>query len=160
MIKIKIICIGKLKEKYWIDAFTEYKKRLTPFCNFELMELDECKINSNPSSFDIKLCLDSEGKKIISKIPPSAHLISLCIEGVELSSLKLAKYIENISVHETSEIIFIIGGSYGLSDFVKHQSKFLLSMSQMTFPHQMARVILCEQIYRAFQIMSKGKYHK
>lgn len=160
MIKIKIICIGKLKEKYWKDAFNEYKKRLNTFCNFELVELDECKIKANSSTSDIKLCLNFEGNKITSKIPSSAYSIALCIEGAELSSQNLAKHIENILINETSEIIFIIGGSYGLSDSVKKQSKFLLSMSQMTFPHQMARVMLCEQIYRAFQIMSGGKYHK
>lgn len=160
MIKIKIICIGSLKETYLKEAFYEYQKRLTSFCKFELIELNEYKLKNNPCDSEIKICINSEGDKILSKIPANSHCISLCIEGNELSSEKFAKHIEDISINKTGEIIFIIGGSYGLSEKVKKQSDFLLSISKMTFPHQLARIMLSEQIYRAFQIMSGGKYHK
>ncbi len=160
MIKIKIICIGKLKEKYLNDAFKEYQKRLNSFCKFEVIELDEYKIKNNPSDSDINLCINNEGEKILSKISKNSYSIAMCIEGKLLSSLQLSKHIENITINNTGEINFIIGGSYGLSEKVKKQSDFLLSMSPMTFPHQLARVLLCEQIYRSFQIISGGKYHK
>lgn len=160
MIKIKIICIGNLKEKYFRDAFYEYQKRLNSFCKFELIEIDEYKLKNNPCTSEIKICINSEGNKILSKIPAGSHSIALCIEGHEMTSENLAKYIEDTSINKTGEITFIIGGSYGLSDDVKKRSDFLLSMSHMTFPHQMARIMLCEQIYRAFQIILGGKYHK
>lgn len=157
---VNIICIGKIKEKYWTEAIKEYTKRLTPFCKFNIIELDEEKVNSNPNRTQIKAVLDAEGKRIISKLAKNSYVIPMCIEGKQLSSIELADKMSEIVLSGKSSIDFIIGGSWGLSDEVKGKADFKLSMSKMTFPHQMARVVLCEQIYRAFEINSNGKYHK
>lgn len=160
MVKIRLVCVGQLKEKFWQAAFNEYKKRLGAFCSFELVEVDECKIKNDPSSAEIAQCLEREGEKILSKIPGKSYVIALCIEGDGISSTQFAKHLENIFTNQTGEIAFIIGSSFGLAQSVKGRADFLLSMSSMTFPHQLARVMLCEQIYRAFGIMSGSKYHK
>ena len=160
MIKIRIICIGTLKEKFFRDAFNEYRKRLDAFCKFEIVELDECKLKNNPSHAEIQKGLEQESVKIFSKIPNNSYVIAMCIEGTEISSQKLANHIENTALNTAGDITFVIGSSYGLSQNVKDRADFLLSMSPMTFPHQLARIMLCEQIYRAFQIISGGKYHK
>ncbi len=160
MVKIKIICIGKLKEKFLVDAFNEYKKRLGSFCKFELIELDEYKLKNNPSNTEIQMGLNVEAEKILSKLGDNSYIVSLCIEGKHLSSEAFAQKIATVSTYQSSEIIFIIGSSFGLAEKIKQHSDLLLSMSAMTFPHQLARIMLCEQIYRAFQISSGGKYHK
>lgn len=160
MLTVNIICVGKLKEKYWKDACQEYAKRLGAFCKFSIIEVDEHKVSGNPSQSEIKAAIASEGKKILSKLSQGTAVIAMCIEGKELSSPDLSSLIEKYSVTGTSNISFIIGGSWGLSDDIKNIASFKLSMSPMTFPHQLARVMLCEQIYRAFQILSDGKYHK
>lgn len=160
MLKVKIICVGNLKEKYLKEAFLEYKKRLLSFCNFEVLEINEYKLGNNPSSAEIERAKFEEGKKILSKISTGACIVALCIEGKEMSSERLASYIDSLPVNGVSEVDFVIGGSFGLSEDVKQSAKLRLSMSPMTFPHQLARVMLCEQIYRAFQISSGGKYHK
>ncbi len=160
MLSVNIICIGKLKESYLRDAISEYSKRLTAFCKFQITELSEYKISDNPSEAEISTCLEKEGSSILAKIPKDSVCIPMCIEGRQLSSPELAKEFENISLSGKSSVTFIIGGSFGLSDEVKAQGKIKLSMSKMTFPHQLARVMLTEQIYRAFQINSNGKYHK
>lgn len=161
MIKINIICIGKIKEKYFTDAIAEYSKRLSAFSKFSIIELSEERIRSNtPNSAQINEVLQSEGKKILQKITPSDYVAAMCIEGKMLSSEELSKLIGSVSVGGKSTIDFVIGGSYGLSDEVKSRADFRLSMSKMTFPHQMARMILSEQVYRAFEISSNGKYHK
>ena len=149
MIKINIICIGKIKEKYFTDAIAEYAKRLTAFCKFNIIELSEERIKSN-----------IPGKRIMQKISPSDYVVAMCIEGKSMSSEELSKLIDNASVSGKSTVDFIIGGSYGLDESVKKRADVRLSMSRMTFPHQMARMILSEQIYRAFEISSNGKYHK
>lgn len=160
MLNITIICVGKLKENYWRDACTEYAKRLRAFCDFKIIEVDEEKISDKPSISQIQTTITQEGKRIISKIPANAKIISMCIEGKQRSSVKLAKEISDIAVNGYSNIAFIIGGSWGISEEVKSLSHIRLSMSEMTFPHQLARVMLFEQIYRAFQISIGGKYHK
>lgn len=161
MLKINIICIGKIKEKYFTDAIAEYSKRLTAFCKFSITELAEEKIRSNtPNESQILEVINCEGKKISQKISSSDYVIALCIEGKLISSEELSKKLDTISLSGKSTIDFIIGGSYGLSDEVKNRADLKLSMSKMTFPHQMARVILSEQIYRAFEISTNGKYHK
>lgn len=160
MLNINIVCIGKIKEKYWTQAIEEYRKRLSAFCRFSITELDEERIKNNPSASDIEKTLGAEGKRIISKIPKGSFTVCLCIEGQPISSEQLSKKVEEIALNGYSTINFIIGGSWGLSDEVKNACQLKLSMSKMTFPHQMARVILCEQIYRAFEISSNGKYHK
>ena len=161
MIKINIICIGKIKEKYFTDAIAEYAKRLTAFCKFNIIELSEERIKSNiPNRSQIDEVIFSEGKRIMQKILPSDYVVAMCIEGKSMSSEELSKLIDNASVSGKSTVDFIIGGSYGLDESVKKRSDVRLSMSRMTFPHQMARMILSEQIYRAFEISSNGKYHK
>ena len=157
MIKINIICIGKIKEKYFTDAIAEYAKRLTAFCKFNIIELSEERIKSNiPNRSQIDEVIFSEGKRIMQKISPSDYVVAMCIEGKSMSSEELSKLIDNASVSGKSTVDFIIGGD----ESVKKRADVRLSMSRMTFPHQMARMILSEQIYRAFEISSNGKYHK
>lgn len=161
MLRVNIICIGKIKEKYFTDAINEYAKRLTAFCKFTITELDEEKIRSNnPNKAQINEVIELEGKRILQKINPSDYVVALCIEGKMLSSEELSQTLDKASINGKSTVDFIIGGSYGLSDSVKRLAQLKLSMSRMTFPHQMARVVLSEQIYRAFEISTNGKYHK
>ena len=160
MIRVNVICVGKLKEKYLKDAIAEYTKRLGAYCKFTVIEVDEEKTNDDPNGAGISAILDAEGKRILSKTDRSDLVIAMCIEGKHLSSPKLAKYISDAAVGGTSTIDLIIGGSWGLSEEVKSRAKLRLSMSEMTFPHQLARVMLCEQLYRAFSINAGSKYHK
>lgn len=160
MLSVNIICIGTLKEKYLKDAVKEYSTRLTSFCRFSIVELPEYKLPQNPSDAQIEKAIEDEGKRIIEKISKNSYVIPMCIEGKTLSSEALSSKIDNVAIEGKSTVDFIIGGSFGLSDEVKKKGDFRLSMSPMTFPHQLARVMLCEQIYRAFQISTGGKYHK
>ena len=161
MLKINIICIGKIKEKYFTDAIAEYSKRLTAFCKFNIIELNEERIRSNdPNSSQIAEVIAAEGRRIMQKIGAGDYVAAMCIEGKMLSSEELSAALDKIALSGKSTVDFIIGGSYGLSDEVKKRADLRLSMSKMTFPHQMARVILSEQIYRAFEISTNGKYHK
>ena len=161
MLRVNIICIGKIKEKYFTDAVSEYSKRLGAFCKFSIIELPEEKIRSNtPNRARIDEVLLSEGRRILQKVGGSDYVFAMCIEGRQLSSEELSETLQNISVSGKSTADFIIGGSYGLSGEVKNRADLRLSMSKMTFPHQMARMILSEQIYRAFEISTNGKYHK
>lgn len=158
MLTVKLICIGKLKESYLRDAQAEYQKRLGAFCKIEVTELAEYRLPDNPSDAQIEKGLTEEGKAILAKA--SGTLIPMCIEGKMLSSTQLADRISKLALEGESTLSFIIGGSFGLSDEVKSRGSLKLSMSPMTFPHQLARVMLLEQIYRAFQINAGGKYHK
>ncbi len=160
MQSVNIICIGKIKEKYLTDAIREYSTRLTPFCKFQIIELDEYRLPDKPSDAQIKTCIEEEGKKILSKISKGSYVIPMCIEGKLASSEELSGIISNAGVSGKSTVDFVIGGSFGLSEDVKKRGNFCLSMGRMTFPHQLARVMLSEQIYRSFQIMTGGKYHK
>jgi len=157
---IKIICIGSLKENYLKDAITEYSKRLKAYCNFEIIEIPEYKIPKNPSKLTIEKALENESEKILEKINKSDYNIALCIEGKQFSSIEFSKIIDNTSINGFSTINFIIGSSFGLSKSIKEKADLKLSLSAMTFSHQITRVLLCEQIYRAFNILSGGKYHK
>lgn len=159
MLTVQLICVGKLKETYWRDACAEYAKRLAAFCRFSIVELPESRLPENPSAAQIGAALREEGEKILSAAKGGA-VIPLCIEGKECSSVELAEKIETLALDGVSTLCFIIGSSFGLDDTVKQAGRWRLSMSPMTFPHQLARVMLCEQIYRAFQINSNGKYHK
>ena len=161
MLKINIICIGKIKEKYFTDAVGEYAKRLTAFCKFSVVELNEERIRSNtPNEAQIAEVIEAEGRRILQKIGASDYVAAMCIEGKLLSSEELSETLDKTALSGKSTVDFIIGGSYGLSDEVKRRADLRLSMSKMTFPHQLARVILSEQIYRAFEISTNGKYHK
>jgi len=157
--QINLICVGKLREEYWRNACAEYEKRLRLFCRFSILEIPEYRLSDRPSGAQLKAALSSEGKKLIAAAGNS-KIISLCIEGTELSSVQLAKRIEHLGVNGNGRLSFLIGSSFGLGEEIKGKSDFRLSMSPMTFPHQLARVMLCEQIYRAFEIIHNGKYHK
>ena len=160
MLNITIIAIGKLKEQYLRDASAEYQKRLSTLCKLNIVELNPEKLSDNPSAKEIENALNNEAKKIIEKIPKGAKVYSMCIEGKQRTSEELSAEIDSLAVEGVSNIVFIIGGSFGLSDEVKKLSAFRLSMSKMTFPHQIARIMLLEQIYRAMQISLGTKYHK
>ncbi len=160
MLNVTIICLGKLKEKYLTEACAEYTKRLTSFCKHTIIELNPEPLPQDPSEAQIKDALDLEGKKILSEIPKGSYVYAMCIEGKQRSSEELSKELQELAVQGRSSITFIIGSSHGLSEEVKRRADAKLSMSRMTFPHQLARVMLLEQIYRAFQISSGGKYHK
>ena len=149
---IRIICIGKIKEKYFIDAINEYQKRLSKYTKLEIIELPDFDA-------DINTILKKESELILKHIKDKSYIITLEIEGNELSSIELSKKIDNI-LNTNSDITFIIGGSYGLSDEVKNISNYKLSFSKMTFPHQLFRVILLEQIYRSYKILNNETYHK
>ncbi len=159
MIKITLIALGKLKEKYLKDAVDEYKKRLSRYCNLEIVEIEPVKLPEKPSDNEIVGALEREASEIQKRIPKGSAVFALCIEGKELSSTELADKIENLS-NMGKGIALIIGSSYGLSPKVKSESDLRLSVSKMTFPHQLFRVMLLEQIYRAFKINEGSAYHK
>lgn len=157
---IQVICIGKLKEKYWVDGIKEYSKRLSRFCSLQIVELKESRLADNASAADEEKVKVEEGKAILSKIKDSTYVITLEIKGKQLSSEELAEKIETLSIDGKSDIAFVIGGSLGLSEDVSRRANYKLSFSKMTFPHQMMRVILLEQVYRAFKIIRHEAYHK
>ena len=159
MINVKLIALGNLKEAYLREAFAEYSKRLSGLCRFELIELKEYKLPDSPSDGEIDAALSDEAKRILPLLPPRAYKIALCVEGKQLSSEAFAEKIEKAAASH-GEIIFVIGSSHGLSDKVKSVCDARLSISQMTFPHQLMRVIMAEAIYRAFNIIKGTKYHK
>ncbi len=160
MIGITIICLGKLKENYLKDASAEYIKRLSAFTKLSVIELTPEKLPDNPSEKQIENALQIEGKKIIEKIPKGAFVYTMCIEGKQRTSEQFSREIDEIATKGFSNIVFIIGSSFGLCDEVKRLSNERFSMSKMTFPHQLARIMLLEQIYRAVQISKGTKYHK
>ena len=160
MLGVKLICVGKMREKHYIDALKEYEKRLTPLCRFEVEELQEYRLPENPAPKEIEAALDKEAEQILKKIPAGAWVCALCIEGSMFSSEQLSAELDRMTVSGVSRAVFLIGGSFGLHDRVKARADLKLSMSRMTFPHHMARVMLAEQLYRAFSISSGGKYHK
>lgn len=159
MLKVKLITVGNLKEEYLREAAAEYEKRLGAFCRFELVQLKEERLSEQLSAGEIRTALEREAQKISEQVSSSAYLIALCVEGKQLSSEELAEKIEAISM-DKSEICLVIGSSYGLSDSVKQRADMRLSVSKLTFPHQLMRVILLEAIYRAFNIQRGTKYHK
>ena len=160
MLSVKVICIGKLKEAFMREASNEYQKRLSRFCAFNIKELPESTLPDEPSQALIDAALKKEGEMILSEIPSGAYSVALCIEGKQLSSPELAEKIEEVALSGKSSVCFIIGSSFGLSPEVKQRCDLKLSFSKMTFPHQLFRVLLLEQIYRAFSITNKMKYHK
>ncbi|MBR3988504.1 MAG: 23S rRNA (pseudouridine(1915)-N(3))-methyltransferase RlmH [Clostridia bacterium] len=160
MLNVNIICVGKLKEKFLTDAIKEYSKRLSAFCKLNITELDETKIPDKVSDSEITNALKSESEKILAKIGKDSFVIAMCIEGKMMPSEELSKLFDRISVEGKSRVDIIIGSSFGLSDDVKRRADLRLSVSPMTFPHQLFRVMILEQVYRAFQISTGGKYHK
>lgn len=156
---ITVICVGKIKEKFFSDAIGEYLKRLSRFAKCEIIELRDEKIPDNASQKECEQILEKEGRAILAKIPKGSYVIPLCIEGEQLSSPAFADKIKYISM-EASHIVFIIGGSLGLWDEVKKAARFKLSFGKMTLPHQLMRVVLLEQLYRCFKILANESYHK
>ncbi|MBQ1602635.1 MAG: 23S rRNA (pseudouridine(1915)-N(3))-methyltransferase RlmH [Oscillospiraceae bacterium] len=160
MQKISLICVGKLKEPFYAAAVAEYQKRLTRHCKLEILELPEQRLGDDPSPAEIEQALAREAAVIEEKLPRSATLIAMCIEGKLLSSTELSETITRLGATGSSQLVFLIGGSFGLHPRIKEQAALRLSMSPMTFPHHLARVMLLEQIYRAYQIAGGSKYHK
>lgn len=158
--RIHIICIGKLKERYWSDAVSEYQKRLSKYCDLEITELKEARLPDKASPAQEATVVEEEGRSILKHVKDGSYVISLEIQGKNLSSEELATKIESLPLAGKSHITLIIGGSLGLSKEVSKRADFKLSFSKMTFPHQMMRVILLEQIYRAFKIIKNETYHK
>ena len=152
---VKLICFGKLKEQYFREACAEYEKRLQPWCKLEIIELNPATLPDNPSPAQIEQALSAEAKLAGERLVKSASAAALCVEGRQMNSEQFAEWIE-----AQSEIAFLIGSSHGLGEDLKTKAQVKLSLSHMTFPHQLARVMLLEQLYRAFQIQTGGKYHK
>ena len=159
MLTINIICVGKLKEQYWRDAVEEYSKRMKPLCKLNIIEINEERVGDDPSDAQTKRTITAESDRIMQKLGKGDYVIAMCVEGRNISSEELSERIEDISMtHSTIDLI--IGGSWGLSDELKTRADLKLSMGKMTFPHQLCRVMLLEQLYRAFQISRGTKYHK
>lgn len=160
VMNINIITVGRIKEKYIQEGIKEFSKRLSRYCNLKIVEVDDEKAPESLSDKEMEVVKQKEGQKILSKIPQNSFIISLEIQGKEISSEDLSKKMEDVMVSGINDITFIIGGSLGLSDEVRNISDFKLSFSKMTFPHQLMRLILLEQIYRGWRIMKNEPYHK
>ena len=160
MQKVTIICTGKLKEKLYLDAAAEYAKRLSRFCTLTILELPEERLPESPSPAQIEAALAREADAVRAKLPAGCLLIAMCVEGQERSSEALARYLAEAAARGAGHIVFLIGSSYGMHPSLKQQADLRLSMSPMTFPHHLLRVMLLEQIYRAYQINAGSKYHK
>ncbi len=160
MLNVKLICVGKMREKYYTEAFGEYAKRLGAFCRFECRELPEQRLGDAPSGAEIAAALEKEGSEILRAVPEGAWLAALCVEGRMMTSEELARLLDERAASGRPKLCFVVGGSYGLSPAVKARADLRLSMSPMTFPHHLARVMLAEQIYRGFKINEGSQYHK
>lgn len=157
---ITLLCLGKLKEDYLRSACSEYEKRLAAFCKLNVEVLEPEKLAESPSEAEINIALEKEGERLLKKIPPNSFVCAMCVEGKQLSSEELAQRLEKLPLEGYAQGVFIIGSSYGLSREVKSAAHLKLSMSKMTFPHQLARVMLMEQLYRGCSIINNRKYHK
>ena len=160
MQKITVLCVGKLKEKFYLGAAAEYGKRLRRLCRLEIIELPESRLPEEPSPAQIQQALAAEAEAIRAKLPKGGAVAALCIEGDTCSSEEMSRKMQRLAVSGKTQLTFLIGGSVGLSEELKRQADWQLSMSPMTFPHHLARVMLLEQIYRACQIQQGTKYHK
>jgi 23S rRNA (pseudouridine1915-N3)-methyltransferase len=160
MLYIRLICVGKLKEKFYTDASKEYLTRLSGYCKIDIEEIPEFRLPEQPGEAEITAALKAEAEAIGTKRIKGAAVIALCIEGMLMDSNILASQLEKYASEGVSRLCFIIGGSYGLHSSIKEQADIKLSMSPMTFPHHLARIMLLEQIYRGFKISEGGKYHK
>lgn len=160
MLHVRLICVGKLKEKFYREACAEYEKRLKGYCKLDILELAEQRLPENPSQAQIDAALEKEAAAIRAKIPAGSAVIALCIEGKPMSSEALADTLKNWMGGGVSQLCLLIGGSCGLDEALKREAKLRLSMSPMTFPHHLARVMVLEQVYRALNLAAGGKYHK
>ena len=160
MLNVSVISVGRMRESHYIAAFSEYKKRLTPYCKFELIELAEARLPQEPSQAEIDAGLLKEALDIEKHILTGVFVIAMCIEGKQLSSSEFASLLQKCAVDGKSRLCFIVGSSFGLDNSIKSRADLRLSMSEMTFPHHLARVMLAEQIYRGIMINEGSKYHK
>ena len=160
MLSVKIICVGKMREKYFTDAFQEYARRLSAYCSFECTELQETRLPPSPGEKELSAALDKEAAAILKALPKDAYIVALCVEGRKFSSEQLAELVRERENSGRPRLCFLIGGSCGLSEKVKRLADLKLSMSDMTFPHHLARVMAAEQIYRSFKILEGSAYHK
>lgn len=158
--KITILCVGKVKEKFFSDAISEYAKRLSRYCNLSIVEVQDEKTKEQSTDNEIQIVKQKEGERLERYIKDDTYVICLAIEGKQLDSVELSETIEKLGIEGKSHICFVIGGSLGLSDDILKRADYKLSFSKMTFPHQLMRVILLEQIYRAYRIMNNEPYHK
>lgn len=157
---IDIVCFGKLKERFWRDAVDEYRKRLTAYCKLDVIELNEVALPLAPSDKEIAQALDAEAELALKYISDKNYVIALCVEGKQMTSVELSEELDELATGGKSGVTFIIGSSYGLSEKLKRRADQRLSFSEFTFPHQLMRVILTEQLYRAYTIRKGTKYHK
>jgi len=160
VLAVKFICVGRMREKFYIEAFSEYTKRLQSLCKFELVEPAEQRLSENPSEKEVKAALDKEAQDIIKAIPNDAYVVAMCVEGKQMPSEGMGELIAQRENSGKPRLCFVIGGSFGLADSVKARADLKLSMSKMTFPHHLARVMLIEQLYRGFKINEGSRYHK
>ena len=160
MLAVKLICVGRMREKFYTEAFAEYRKRLGAYCKFECVEIAEQRLGDDPTPGEIAAALEKEAAEIEKATPADACLVALCVEGREKSSEELAALVREREGSGRPRLCFVIGGSCGMSERVKARADLKLSMSRMTFPHHLARVMLAEQIYRAFKINEGSRYHK
>ena len=160
MQKVTVLCVGKLKEKFYTEAAAEYVKRLGRHCKIEILELPEYRLPEKPSPAEIQKALETEAESVREKLPKRGAIIAMCIEGKTCSSEEMARRLNDYAVQGKTQLTFLIGGSVGLHQSLKEQADWRLSMSPMPFPHHMARVMLLEQIYRAYQIQQGTRYHK
>ena len=159
MLRIRLIVTGNLKESYWRAAAAEYEKRLGAYAKVEIVELKESRLPDTPTPTEIETALVREADAILAAIPPRSYKIALCVEGKQLSSEQLAQKIDTV-MRDMGDLCLIIGSSHGLSDRIKKAADFRLSVSALTFPHQLMRVLLLETVYRSLSILHGGKYHK
>lgn len=160
MLKITVLCVGKIKEKYFTSACEEYLKRLSRYARMEVVEVPDEKTPDGASEKDEARILETEGARLLARMPEGAHVIALAIEGEAYTSPQLARWIDSLTTKGQSHLVFVIGGSLGLSPEVLSRADAKLSFSRMTFPHQLMRVILLEQLYRSFRILRNEPYHK
>ena len=160
MLKVKMICVGKMKERFYVDAYNEYAKRMSAFCSLELTELQEVRLPDSPGQNEITAALSKEAVNIKKELLKDAFTVAMCVEGRLMDSEGLSTVIRDVEGSGHPRMNFIIGGSYGLAEEVKQSADLKLSLSKMTFPHHLARVMLAEQIYRGFKINEGSQYHK
>lgn len=158
--RIRVICVGKLKEKYLVDGIKEYSKRISAYANVEIIEVSDERIPDNPSLAEETIVKAKEGRKILDKVKQDDYMILLDVSGQEMDSVVFSKHIEKCMIGGKSTIDFVIGGSLGHGEEILSRANMRLSFSSMTFPHQLMRLILMEQIYRSFKIMKNETYHK
>ena len=160
MLSVTLLCVGKMKEAHYVDAFAEYGKRLGPYCRFTLCEIPERRLPENPSPKEIGAALEREAEELEKRIPAGAAVVAMCVEGTQMSSPAFARRIADWQNAGRSQLCFLVGGSFGLAARIKQRADLRMSVSEMTFPHHLFRVMLAEQLYRAFTILEGGRYHK